>query len=302
MKHPIDGLEAFIQIAELGSFNKAAEKLHVTQTGLTRRIQRLESHVGLKLLDRTTRTVALTGIGREFLPEAKRIVDDVDRSFDRLKTISRFSTGDIAIASVPSLMYGRLPRILKTYAARHPHNRVEILDRTSTLVIDAVRRRNAAFGLHVQSTNQPDLYNEVLVRDPFVAYCRSDHPLAGRSSIAWAELAGFDLITIGGSGSNRLLIEVQLARAGIDVRTKFVVEYFSSAIGLASEGLGVAILVASIVENLRPDLAQIPLVDPVVDRPVSVIRRRGETLTPAAQALYNLIARELGPIGPRLTA
>jgi DNA-binding transcriptional LysR family regulator len=298
MKHPIDGLEAFIQIAELGSFNKAAEKLHVTQTGLTRRIQRLESHVGLRLLDRTTRTVALTGIGREFLPEAKRIVDDVDRSFDRLKTISRFSTGDIAIASVPSLMYGRLPRILKTYAAQHPHNRVEILDRTSTLVIDAVRRSNAAFGLHVQSANQPDLHNEVLVRDPFVAYCRNDHPLAGRSSIAWAELAGFDLITIGGSGSNRLLMEAQLARVGIDVRTKFVVEYFSSAIGLASEGLGVAILVASIIENLRPDLTQIPLVEPVVDRPVSVIRRRGETLTPAAQALYDLIARGLGPIRP----
>jgi DNA-binding transcriptional LysR family regulator len=85
---------------------------------------------------------------------------------------------------------------------------------------------------------------------------------------------------------------------GIDVRTKFVVEYFSSAIGLASEGLGVAILVASIIENLRPDLTQIPLVEPVVDRPVSVIRRRGETLTPAAQALYDLIARGLGPIRP----
>ena len=150
MKHPIDGVEAFIQIAELGSFNKAAEKLHVTQTGLTRRIQRLESHVGLKLLDRTTRTVALTSIGREFLPEAKRMVDEVGRSFDRLKTISRFSTGDIAIASVPSLMYGRLPRILRTYAVQHPHNRVEILDRTSILVIEAVRRRQAEFGLHVQ--------------------------------------------------------------------------------------------------------------------------------------------------------
>ena len=298
MKHPIDGVEAFIQIAELGSFNKAAEKLHVTQTGLTRRIQRLESHVGLKLLDRTTRTVALTSIGREFLPEARRMVDEVDRSFDRLKTISRFSTGDIAIASVPSLMYGRLPRILRTYAAQHPHNRVEILDRTSILVIEAVRRRQAEFGLHVQPPNQPDLHNEILVRDPFVAYCRNDHPLAARPAIAWAELADFDLITLGGSSGNRLLMEAQLARSGIDVRTKFVVEYFSSAIGLASEGLGVAILVASIVENLRPDLAQIPLVDPVIDRPVSVIRRRGETLTPAAQALYDLIARDLGPLGP----
>ncbi len=91
-------------------------------------------------------------------------------------------------------------------------------------------------------------------------------------------------------------MEAQLSRSGIEVKTKFVVEYFSSAIGLASEGLGIAILVESLVENLRPDLAQIPLVDPIVDRPVSLIRRRGETLTPAAQALYNLIVRDLGPL------
>lgn len=64
MKHPIDGLEVFIQIAELGSFNKAAEKLHVTQTALTRRIQRLEAYLGLKLLDRTTRVVVLSTVGR----------------------------------------------------------------------------------------------------------------------------------------------------------------------------------------------------------------------------------------------
>ena len=222
MKHPIDGIEAFIQIAELGSFNKAAEKLHVTQTGLTRRIQRLEAHVGLKLIDRTTRTVALTSIGREFLPEAQRMVDAVDRSFERLKTMSRFSTGDITIASVPSLMYGRLPRILRSYATRHPNNRVEILDRTSTLVIEAVRRRQAEFGLHVQPPNQQDLHNEILVRDPFVVYCRNDHPLAGRETIAWADLAGQDLITLGGSSGNRLLMEAQLSRSGIEVKTKFV--------------------------------------------------------------------------------
>ena len=240
--------------------------------------------------------MALTSIGREFLPEAQRMLDAVDRSFERLKTMSRFSTGDITIASVPSLMYGRLPRILRNYATRHPNNRVEILDRTSTLVIEAVRRRQAEFGLHVQPPNQQDLHNEILVRDPFVVYCRNDHPLAGRETIAWADLAGHDLITLGGSSGNRLLMEAQLSRSGIEVKTKFVVEYFSSAIGLASEGLGIAILVASLVENLRSDLSQIPLVTPIVDRPVSLIRRRGETLTPAAQALYALIVRELGPL------
>ena len=67
MKIDFDGVQAFVLIAELGGFNKAAEQLHITQTALTRRIQKLEAYLGLKLLDRTTRRVDLTAVGKEFL-------------------------------------------------------------------------------------------------------------------------------------------------------------------------------------------------------------------------------------------
>lgn len=182
-------------------------------------------------------------------------------------------------------MHGRVPRILRSYATRHPNNRVEILDRTSTLVIEAVQRRQAEFGLHVPPPNQQGLHDEILVRDPFVVYCRHDLPLAGSESIAWADLAGHDLIMLGGSSGNRLLMEAQLSLSGIEVKTKFVVGSFSSAIGLASEGLGMATLgIAG--RAPAPDLAQIPLVAPIFDRPVSLIPRRREALTPAAQGRY----------------
>lgn len=148
-------------------------------------------------------------------------------------------------------MHGRVPRILRSYATRHPNNRVEILDRTSTLVIEAVQRRQAEFGLHVPPPIQQGLHDEILVRDPFVVYCRHDLPLAGSESIAWADLVGHDLIMLGGSSRNRLLMEAQLSLSGIEVKTKFVVGSFSSAIGLASEGLGMATLGESLVENLR---------------------------------------------------
>jgi DNA-binding transcriptional LysR family regulator len=291
MKHPIDGLEAFIQIAELGSFNKAGEKLHLTQTALTRRIQRLEAYLGLKLLDRTTRVVALSSVGRSFLPEAKRLVDEFERSFERLRLQSRDSMGDVTMASPPSLMFGRLPSILAEYARRFPANRVLILDRSSALAVEAVLRRQAEFGLHVRPAGHPDLHTEVLQSDPIVAYCRKDHPLAGRTSVRWAELASFDLITLGGDSGHRTLMEAQLRQAGVDVRTRFVVEYFASAFCLTRAGLGVAILVAKEDNPLGGDLVQIPIVDPVIDRPLFLVRRQGETLTPAARALYDLIRR-----------
>ncbi|MDR2112500.1 MAG: LysR family transcriptional regulator [Candidatus Accumulibacter sp.] len=301
MKHPIDGLEAFIQIAELGSFNKAAEKLHVTQTALTRRIQRLETFLGLKLLDRTTRVVSLTAVGRAFLPEAARLVKELDRSFERLRIQSRDSVGDVTMASVPSVMFGHLPAVLGEYIRRFPNNRVLILDRGSSLVMDMVLQRQAEFGLHVRPVEHPDLHTDLLRRDPFVAYCRKSHPLAERTEIRWNELAEFDLITLGGNSGNRALMEAQLSKSHIDIRTRFVAEYFSSAICLARAGLGVAILVAGGDGQLSGDMRQIPIVEPIVDRPLFLVRRRGETLTPAAQRLYALIrkmySQDSRPIG-----
>ncbi|MDR1661658.1 MAG: LysR family transcriptional regulator [Azoarcus sp.] len=291
MKHPIDGLEAFIQIAELGSFNKAAERLHVTQTALTRRIQRLEAFLSLRLFDRTTRVVALTTVGRAFLPEAVRLVDELDRSFERLRAQSRDSVGDVTMVSVPSMMFGYLPAVFGEYIRRFPNNRVLILDRGSTPVMEMVLQRQAEFGLHVKPVEHPDLHTDLLRRDPFVAYCRKNHPLAARTEIRWSELAGLDLITLGGNSGNRALMEAQLLKVHIDVRTRFVVEYFSSAICLARAGLGVAILIACEDGQLSGDMRQIPIVDPIVDRPLFLVRRRGETLTPAAQKLYALIRR-----------
>jgi DNA-binding transcriptional LysR family regulator len=82
MKIPIDGVQAFVHVAELGSFHRAAEHLFITQTALTRRIQRLEAFVGLRLLDRTTRSTTLSPMGKEFLPMARRIIDDLVDGLD----------------------------------------------------------------------------------------------------------------------------------------------------------------------------------------------------------------------------
>ena len=80
MKIDFDGVQAFVVIAEVGGFGKAAEHLHLTQTALTRRIQKLENYLGVRLLDRTTRSVQLTQVGREFLPQAARMVTDMSRA------------------------------------------------------------------------------------------------------------------------------------------------------------------------------------------------------------------------------
>jgi DNA-binding transcriptional LysR family regulator len=71
------GLQAFARIAELGTFHKAAQALHLSQSALSRRISKLEEELGVRLLDRTTRKVRLTAVGRDFLPQARRLIEEL---------------------------------------------------------------------------------------------------------------------------------------------------------------------------------------------------------------------------------
>jgi DNA-binding transcriptional LysR family regulator len=295
MKLDIDGIQAFVLIARLGGFQKAAEKLRLTPTALTRRIQRLEGYLGLKLLDRTTRSVALTAVGREFLPQAERLVEELTRSVDRLKGISKSHQGDVVIACLAFLAHRWLPAVIREYADRYPGNRVSILDRNATQVIEAVKQGQAAFGVNLLTAREPELDEWPLAEDPYVLFCLKGHPLSGYKRANWKDLRGFDLIALAGNSESRILINYQLARRKLDLRGRFEVEHLSTAIGLVAAGAGVAILPASTLPvDVRSSIRQVPLVSPVIKRKVGLIRPRGTSLSPAAQALHDLIARELG--------
>ncbi|MBU6497035.1 MAG: LysR family transcriptional regulator [Rhodospirillales bacterium] len=298
MKIPIDGVQAFVHVAELGSFNRAAEHLFITQTALTRRVQRLESFVGLRLLDRTTRSTALSPMGREFLPLARRIVEDLVHGLDRLRTSSRLGVGDVTVATLQSVAFRQLPVALRRYARKFPENRIHLLERSGALVTEAVREGQADFGIHIQQDIQRDLIEDMLMRDPFVLVCSRSHPAARLKMVAWADLKGIDLITLGGASGNRRIVEGELSRTGLNTRGRFVVESTPSAIALARENVGAAILPAAMnATTVATGLIEVPLVEPVLYRAIALVRRRSETLSPAAGSLYALIRQQLSGAG-----
>jgi DNA-binding transcriptional LysR family regulator len=298
MKLPIDGVQAFVRVAELGSFHRAADDLFITQTALSRRIARLEAFVGLRLLDRTTRSTVLSPMGREFLPLARRIVVDLVDGLERLRTSSRLGVGDVTLATLQSVAFRQLPVALRSYAQNHPGNRIQLLERSGALVTEAVRAGHADFGIHIQHEAHSDLTEDMLMRDPFVLVCSRAHPAAKLKKVSWAGLAGVDLITLGGASGNRRIVEAQLTKAGLAARGRFVVESTPSAIALARESVGVAILPAAMnVASVTTGLVEIPLVEPVVYRAIALVKRRNETLSPAAASLYAIIRKQLS--GPR---
>jgi DNA-binding transcriptional LysR family regulator len=290
MKIDTLGVEAFVAIAEQGSFRKAARRLHITQTALTRRLQNFEALLGVTLVERTTRSVALSGIGREFLPEARRLITELAAALLEIQERGRAQRGEVSIACVPTVGVRYLPRIIEEYTSRHPENRIKILDHASSAVADAVLRREAEFGIHIGGHHHPELTSVPLLSDRFVLICRSDHPLARKRSLAWKQLRSYPLIFVGAVSGNRPLLDAALARRHVDLRSHYEVQHSSTAVGLVAAGVAAAVVPSlAIEEGAYPNLRVVALTDPVVARNLVLVTRKTAQLSPAALALYDLI-------------
>jgi len=294
MKIDFDGIQAFVLTAELGSFSKAAERLHLTQTALTRRMQKLEAYLGVRLLDRTTRSLQLTAVGREFLPQAARMVADMTAAVERLKDMSRLGRGSITMASIPTMAHHALPLVIRRYAQKYPSNRIRIIESGAFDVSRAVLNGQAEFGITLELERHADLLEEPVLQEPFMFFCREGHPLAGRSAITWKDLREEELIVVSGLSGNRALLDHQLARKRLSLRGAYEVEHLSTAIGLVSAGVGTAILpLSTIQQGSYPTVRRIPLGGPVIRRTVILIRRKGVSLSPATAVFYQMLADHL---------
>ena len=277
-KIDFDGLQAFVCVAELGSFVKAAQQLHLTQTALTRRIQKLEQLLEVRLLDRTTRKVELTATGRDFLPQARHLVLDAQRTVARLRDKA----------------------LIKAYAHKHPGNTLRLHDASSHEVRAAVLDGQAELGIAINGEPHAELEEIVLFDDPLTLLCPTPHPLQHRSTVSWNDLQGVDLIVVSSFMATRMFLDYQLAQRGIQLSGHYEVQHHATAINLVAAGVGCAILPASTFENGdRPQVVKIPLTSPVVKRRVTLLRRKPASLSPAAQAFHRLVLAHFAPRGRR---
>lgn len=292
MKIDFDGIQAFVVIAELGGFSKAAEHLHVTQTALTRRMQKLEGYLGLRLLDRTTRYVELTAVGREFLPQAKAIVGEMTLAVGRLKDMSKNARGSFTLACVPTMASHVLPAAIRRYMQSHPGNRVRLIDTTAFEVRDAVLHGQAELGIGIPTERHPEILETPLLEDPLMFFCREEHPLSKRESVTWSDMRETELVVVSSMTATRVFMDYQLAKRGISLSGAYEVQHHATAISLVAAGVGTAILPASTLENgARPGVCRIPLVSPVVKRRITLLRRKNTTLSPAANAFFELLKK-----------
>ena len=286
----LNDLQAFRAVAELNSFRKAAEALHVSQPALSRRIEKLEEALGVRLFERTTRSVTLTTVGRVFAPSAEQLLDDLDVALLGIRDVSSSRLGHVTIACVPSVAYYFLPGAIASYHRRFPRIRVKLLDSSANEVLGAVISGEADFGVSFMGSQEPEVEFKLLLQERFVAACRRDHPLARKKRVTWNELYEHDYVSVDKTSGNRLLLDQALSSVAPRAPSVCETRHVTTLLGLIEAGLGVAAVPSMAMPGRdHPILTSVPLVEPVVKRRVGIVRRRGRPLTPAAQEFHKTI-------------
>jgi DNA-binding transcriptional LysR family regulator len=269
MNFDLPDLRAFVAVAKLGSFRAAAEELHLSQPALSRRIEKLEGALGVRLFHRTTRKV----------------------------DVATHVSGEVTIACIPSAVRYFLPGILKAYHERYPQIMVRIIDQGANEVLTTLLRNEADFGLNYIGTQEPDLEFEPILKEAFVVACRAEHPLARKKKVTWSELTAHEYMSVTKNSGNRFLLDLALSENTNRPRWYCEAQHVSTLVNLVEAGMGVAAVPRlSMPPDGHPVLVSVPLVDPVITRMVGLIRRRGRPLSSAAQQLYDQMAA-LAPKG-----
>jgi DNA-binding transcriptional LysR family regulator len=276
-------IRSFVAIARCGSFTLAASSQHVSQPALSVQIHELESSLGLKLFDRTSRAAHLTPSGREFVPLFKRLLDDLDVILNHVQERAADRHEIIRVACVPSIAATLLPKLIADFRCKRPLVDVVFKDVVWKRVLAMVRAEEVDLGIAPADVDDEDLNVTKLMEDRMHAVFPRRHPLAKVRRLTLDEVSRYPLVLTSKDSNVRSAIDAAFAERGGFAMPVSEVTQAASAVGMVRAGFGVTILPSTSME-IRGDrgLRSMPILDCV--RRVSLLRKRGHPLSAAARS------------------
>lgn len=283
-------LRAFLALARTSSFTLAAESLYITQSALSGLIKELEQTLGTRLVDRSTRRMALTDAGERLYPMLESTLHDLDDVLARATDPSASQTGVVRVAASQLLASTLLPELIAAYQSHFPDRRVRLVDTPVESVMARVFSGEAELGIGPEREPNSDIRSTPLFDGPFMAVVRPDHALAAPPALRWSDLAAHPVITLQGQFTERLIQDLRKADPALVFTPATEVAYMATALSMVKAGLGVALCIpyaAALVDLYG--LKMCPLEAPQVRRHFEVFTRRGRSLSAAAQSFLDFI-------------
>ncbi len=285
-------LRAFVEVVRSSGFTAAALKLHLTQSAASLLVRDLEAHLGVQLVDRTTRRISVTDAGSEFLLRAERILADVEQAVAETQDLVMKRRGNITVATTPLLAATFLPGAIAQFQESHPGISVRLADLPTEQIIRMVQSGDVDIGFGVFPNVDADLQRVPLLRHCLGVMVPSAWSLAKRRrNLTWTDLADQPMIAMSHASGFRTLIDPLLHQAGVSIKPRFEVGYLGTAVGLADAGLGITVVPAYVGLLLRTSRVRFRVLhNPVVHRQIELLIRSGRTLSPGAAAFRDCLA------------
>ena len=276
-------LRSFLAVADSGSITEAAERLRVTQPALSRRLQQLEDHLGVTLLERGRKGAQLTALGRLVQGEAQGIVARYDQLRETVASHQRLEGGSVRIGGGATAVSYILPEAIAAFQAAHPRVRFQLREAGSREIADDVAAGRLELGVVTLPVRDRELDVTPLVNDRIVLAARHDHPLAARRRVGIQDLADQAFVAFEAGSALRQIIDGQLRDAGVEVNVVMELRSIPAILRMVATTGNLA-FVSQLGMDQQADVVAVRVSGLRIERRLAVIARRGSTLSPAAHA------------------
>jgi DNA-binding transcriptional LysR family regulator len=293
---------AFLLVAQHRSFSRAAEALYITPSGLSVLIRELESQLGFRLFNRTTRHVGLTTHGSELLGAVQQSLEKLDATVSRVGRMAADASMSLSVGAPPLIAANVLPEAIKEFRSYRPDIRIQVFDVRGDALTQMVEAGEVDMSLGAFFQPASGIRRTPLFRFSLMVIRPDNDPTLRRASTTWSALKGERLISLTAGNLVQQFIDKHLARIGVTLNPCAAFNYLDTQIAMVEAGEGIAIIPSFVLPACRNRKVVLSrLVNPVVNLDFCWISNRGKSLPPGADDfasfLKSYIARWAGRAG-----
>ena len=258
-------LEYFVAVAEEANFTRAAERVRISQSGVSAQVRQLERELGATLIDRSSRTANLTAAGRAALDHARAALAAAGAVRQAVGEVTGVVRGRLTVGMVIGCTVTPLFEALAAFHRAHPGVEVTLVEDNSDQLVEGVRSGALDLALvGIAEAAPAGLSSLTLISERLVALVPSSHPLADRPSVSLADIASHPVICMPVGAGIRTVFDRACAAGHVQPVIALQASAADSIADLAARGLGVAVLTESMAARFQDRLAAVPIADAVL--------------------------------------
>ena len=273
----LQSLQALATLAETLNFRRAAARLNMTQPALSLRLKRLEDELGLRLFDRSRASVALSEVGRQFLPHAQRLLGEASAVRMTAHRIAGGDVGRLRVGYTPVSFFSYVPEVIRRFATARPEVEIDLVELLSNEVEAALVANTVDVGFLHPPVAAGGLSVVPLPGEGFVIALSSHDPLAGEERLRLADLADRDFVLtsrrVGPALFDSILTLCRIS--GFEPRVRQEVPTSIAVLGLVAAGHGVGLVIGALSSMTRPGVAFVPIDGAAPHLPFALATREG---------------------------